>query len=90
MPVRRVILPTDRNHFGFVDRLYVHLNLPRITELHNGGLSVDRIAAELNVHGLAAMNGNAWDAKHVIGIIKRDEQIRASDLVLRLERNRSY
>ena len=32
-------------------------------------------------------NGDDWDAERVIGVIKRDELIRRTDLILRAERS---
>ncbi len=51
MPVRGIIFPTERYHFGFVERLYVHCHLRTITELQNAGLSVHGIAAQMKQMG---------------------------------------
>ena len=58
MPLRGVIFPTDRHCFGFLDRLYVHIYLPRIAELQTTGLSAQGIAAEMNRRGGEATNGD--------------------------------
>ena len=86
MPLRGIVLPTERYHFGFVDRLYLHLHLPKIEALQNAGLSVDAIAADFNRRGMRAMNEIAWDAQGVNFVIKRDKIIRREDLLLRAER----
>jgi hypothetical protein len=59
----------------------MHLNLPNIAELRSAGLSDDSIAVELNRRGLTATNQTPWDAQCVTGVIKRSEQMRASDLI---------
>ena len=64
MPVRGIIFPTERCHFGFVDRLYVHIHLPPISELQNAGLTSFGIAAEMNKRGGKATNRDAWDTQH--------------------------
>src|SRR5208337_946495 len=56
MPVRGIVLPTERCYFGFVDRLYVHIHLPPIMALQNAGLSAHGIAAEMNRRGGKAIN----------------------------------
>ena len=86
MPVRDMISPTERNHYGYVERLYVHVHLPKITELQHNGLSAPEIAAELNRLGITAINGSTWDAQHVLGVVKRNERIRRADEILRAER----
>ena len=32
------------------------------------------------------MNGSAWDAQHVIFVLKRNEQIKRTDAIIRAER----
>jgi hypothetical protein len=54
--------------------------------LQNAGLSAHEIAIELNKRKVAAINGDLWDAQHVILVVVRNEQIRRSDLILRAER----
>jgi hypothetical protein len=83
MPVRGIIFPTERHYFGFVDRLYVHINLPTITELQKAGLSAYEIAAEMNILKRAAINGDAWNGQHVISILKRNELMRRQCQILR-------
>ena len=85
MPLRGVIFPTDRHCFGFLDRLYVHICLPRIAELQTTGLSAQRIAAEMNRRGGKATNGDAWDAQRVTYVIRRDEMICREDAIHRAE-----
>ena len=46
MPVRGIIFPIQRNYYGFLERLFVHIYLPPIAELQNTGLSAHGIAAE--------------------------------------------
>jgi len=87
MPVRGIGFPTERHCFGFVERLYIHLHLPTITELQNAGLSAHEIAVEMNARKRVAINGNAWDTEQVIGVVKRDELIRRADLILRAKRS---
>jgi hypothetical protein len=77
MSMRGVIYPIERHCFGFVDRLFVHGNLPTIRALQNAGLSAHEIAARMNVRHMTAMNGRAWDAQAVMGIIRRDQLIAA-------------
>ena len=85
MPVRGIILPTERHYFGFLDRLYVHIHLPPITELQNTGLSAYRIAAEINRRGSTTTNGDAWGPQRVMYVIKRDEMICLEDAIHRAE-----
>lgn len=89
MPVRGIFFPTERYYFGFVDRLYVHSNLPTITALQNAGLSAHKIATEMTTRHMLSMNGAAWDARTVMGVIKRNELIRRMDMILRAERQLS-
>ena len=76
MPVRGIIFPTERNYYGFVERLFVHFYLPPIAKLQNTGLSANGIAAELNRGGSKTTDGRAWDAQRVMNVIGRDEMIR--------------
>jgi hypothetical protein len=77
MPVRRVVLRLNHSYYGFTDRLSVYGYLPRINNRLNAGLSPREIAVEL---------GSDWDARRVLGVIRRDEEIRRSDAILRAER----
>jgi hypothetical protein len=86
MPLRGIVLPSERYYFGFTDRLYVYSHLPKITALQSAGLSVEEIAADFNRHGRWAMNRTAWDAQSVMCVIKRDKFIRREDLLRRAER----
>lgn len=86
MPLRGIILLTDGHCFGFIERLYVHLHLPKITALQNAGLSAEEIALDLNRCGLDRMTDSAWNAQGVMSVIKRDSLIRRHDLLVRAER----
>jgi len=79
MQVRGVALLTDRPYFGFVERLYVNLHFPTIVKLQNVGLSAREIAEELNKRQVRAINGDAWDAHHVICVVRGEERIRRAD-----------
>ena len=83
--MRGIIFLTERHYFGFVERLFVHIYLPPITDLQNMGLPAHRIAAELNRRGSTTTNGDAWDAQRVMYVIKRDEMIRREDAIRRAE-----
>src|ERR1700722_4479771 len=48
MPVRRIILKSDLNHYGFVDRLWASEYFSTIIKRQNAGLSANEIAAEMN------------------------------------------
>ncbi len=65
MPIKGIVLPVDTQHFGFLERLYVSLHLPRITDLQNAGLRAEEIAVQLNRWGSFAINGHAWSAERV-------------------------
>jgi hypothetical protein len=84
MPGRGVVFP-EMHQFGFVERLYVHLHLPEITRLQNVGLSAREIAADMNARKRVAINGNVWNAEHVIGIVNRNELIQRTDLIIRVQ-----
>jgi hypothetical protein len=102
MPVRRVVLPPDASglfftpknydpfagipHYGFVERLYVNVHLPKIAPLFSAGRSADEIATVLNRSGSRAMNGVRWSADSVRGIVRRDEAIREADLEVKRRR----
>jgi hypothetical protein len=83
MPLRGIVFPIEPNYFGFVDRLYVHTYVAQITRLQNNGLSLYEIAAGMNKQKLPVMNGRAWNAQRVLGILKRHEQIQCVDAFIR-------
>src|SRR5271169_2448575 len=85
MPLRGIIIPTDRHYFGFLERLFVHIYMPPIAKLQNTGLSAHGIAAELNRRGSKTTDGDAWDAQRVMSVIRRDEMIRREDAFPRAE-----
>lgn len=86
MPVRGIAIPPGALHFGFVDRMYVHLHLPKITPMQNEGLSLHQIAGELNRRGPRPMIDRPWDAQFVISVLRRNEQIKRADAYLRATR----
>lgn len=86
MPVQGIVFPTERNYYGFLERLYVHANLPTIVELQHGGLSAHGVAAVMNSRGRKSINGDAWDAQRVIGVLTRNEKIRREDAIRRAEK----
>jgi hypothetical protein len=83
MPLRGMVLPAERYCFGFVERLYIHLHLPKITALQTAGLSVHEIAADFNRRGSRTINGASWNSEGVNFVINRDKLIRHEDLVAR-------
>jgi hypothetical protein len=85
MPVRGIILLTEVPQFGFTERLYVHLHLPKIIKLQNAGLSAHEIAAAMNAL-IGFTFGGAWDAGQVMGVLKRNEQIQRTDTIVRAHR----
>jgi hypothetical protein len=84
MPLRGIVLSPAAFHFGYCERLSVHLHLPKITQLQNEGLSLRQIASELNRRGPEPWVDGPWDLQFVISILKRDEQIKQADKYLRL------
>jgi hypothetical protein len=86
MSLRGIVLSPAALHFGFCDRLYVHLHLPKITQLQNEGLSLQEVASELNRRGPKPWIDGPWDLQFVTSILKRDEQIKRADAYLRLKR----
>ena len=86
MPLRGIILPPAALHFGFCERLSVHLHLPKITQLQNEGFSLHQIANELNGRGPNPWIDGPWDLQFVTGVLRRDEQIKRADEYLRLRR----
>ena len=90
MPLKGIALLSEkhrfeRHYYGFVERLYVHSNLPTIVKLQNAGLSLNEVAAFMNGEGRRSVNGTEWDSQRVIDVIKRDESIRREDAVRRAE-----
>jgi hypothetical protein len=84
MPIRGVVFSPEMCHFGFVERLYVHLHLPEITLLQNAGLSAHDIAADMNARNKTGfIFGDAWDGEQVIGLLKRHQLIQRTDLTRR-------
>ena len=64
MPVRAV--GRGAQHYGSVQRLFIHCLTPNLSELSRAGISAYGIAAELNRRKVSAMNGVPWDAASVI------------------------
>jgi hypothetical protein len=84
MPIRGVVFSPEMYHFGFVERLYVHLHLPEITRLQNAELSAREIAADMNARNRTGFKyAGSWDANQVIGLLKRHHFIRRTDLTRR-------
>jgi hypothetical protein len=83
MPIKGAVLLPDIRYFGFVDRLYVHINLPPILTLQQQGRTAHEIAATMKA---SAMNGRPWDAHAVMAVIERDRIIRRDDARRREER----
>ena len=84
MPVRGVH-EIERHHYGFVERFYVHANLPTIIKLEDVGLTAHGIAAAMTECGRTSMNGESWDADRVLGVLTRDRNIRQGDAIRRAE-----
>ena len=84
MPLRGIVLSPEAFHFGYGERLSVHLHLPKITQLQDEGLSLHEIASKLNRRGPKPWVDGPWDLQFVISILKRDEQIKQADGYLRL------
>jgi hypothetical protein len=86
MPVRRIILKSDVNYYGFVDRLWASQSFSTIIERQNAGLSANEIAAEMNAKGYTyPWHGETpeWDARRVLGKIRHNEDIRRTDTIIR-------
>jgi hypothetical protein len=81
-----IILPIERNYYGYVDRLYVHLHLSKIKPLQNEALSLHQIASELNRRGSKPMIDGPWTVQFVTSILNRNEQMKRADAYLRLKR----
>jgi len=86
MPVRIVPPVAKPQYYGFCERLYVAGHLPIIRRFQNAGFSSQEIAAELNARGWRSINGWAWDAHGVVGVVEEDRRIRESDVMLRAQR----
>ena len=85
MPIRGIILPVERNYYGFCDRLGNSMYFSKITRLQDAGLSAHDVATELNRQRWPNDN-NVWDTKKVMGVIWVEADIRRNDLIWRLER----
>ena len=86
MQLRGIVLSPAAFHFGYCERLLVHLHLPKITQLQNEGLSLHQIASELDTGGPEPWVDGPWDLQFVIFVLKRNEQIKQADEYLRLRR----
>jgi hypothetical protein len=74
------------NYYGYVQRVYAQGYAATILRLQDAGLSMHEVAAELNTHSGRAMNGAAWDAGRVLGVLRLNEAIHRNDAILREER----
>ena len=86
MPVRRIILKSDLNYYGFVDRLWASSFYSTIIERQNAGLSANEIAAEMNAKGYKypwAGETPEWNARRVLEKIQHNEAIRRTDTIIR-------
>ena len=86
MPVRGIIYPIEQHQYGFVERIYVHSNLPMINKLQHAGLNAYEIAAMMNIQGRTSRNGESWNADRVLGVLTRDRNIRQEDAIRRAEK----
>ena len=86
MPLRGIIYPAQGNYYGYVHRVYAHGYAATILRLQDVGRSMHEVAAELNTHSCRAMNGAAWDAGRVLGVLRLVEAIHRNDAILRAER----
>jgi hypothetical protein len=77
MPIR-ALGPVGPQHYGWVQRVFIHTLTPHLSELTRAAMSAYGIAAELNRRKVSAMNGVPWDA---------DSLISAKDLMKILEPN---
>jgi len=86
MPVRRIILKSDVNYYGWIDRLWASQYFSTITERQNVGLSANEIASEMNAKGYTYPwheETPEWDARRVLGKIRHNEDIRRTDTIIR-------
>jgi hypothetical protein len=86
MPVRRIILKSDVNYYGWIDRLWASQYLSTIMERQNAGLSANEIAAEMNAKEYSYSSPGEtteWDARRVLGKIRHNEDIRRTDTIIR-------
>jgi hypothetical protein len=84
MPVRVLIRPIQMYQHGFCTRLYVSFHLPEITRLQSAGLSAAEIATDLSARNRPTFTiSEPWDAGQVMGILRTNEQIQQTDLILR-------
>jgi hypothetical protein len=65
MPVH-ALGPVGPQHYGGVQRVFLHCVTPDLSELTRAGMSAYRIAAELNRRKVSAVNGVPWDVASVI------------------------
>jgi hypothetical protein len=65
MPVR-ALGPVAPQHYGWVQRVFIHGVTPHLSELTRAGMSAYGTAAELNRRKVSAINGVPWDADSVI------------------------
>ena len=89
MPVRRIILKSDVNYYGWIDRLWASQYFSTILERQNAGLSANEIAAAMNAMGYKYPwlgETPEWDARRVLGKIRYNEDIRRTDAIIRLLR----
>ena len=88
MPVRRMILKSDLNYYGWIDRLWASGYYSTIIERQNAGLSANEIAAELNEARRRDKDPSPpmktdWDARLVFEKIRSNEAIRRTDAINR-------
>lgn len=86
MPLRGLVLPPERYQFGFVQRLYVSVNMAAIRELQRKGLSLAEIPAEFNRRGKRAINGLRWDDELLGNVVRGETVIQREDALIRAER----
>jgi hypothetical protein len=87
MPVRRILLKSDVNYYGWIDRLWASQYFSTIIERQNAGLSAKEIAAEMNAKGYKPPSAGPgetteWDARRVLGKIRHNEDIRRTDTII--------
>jgi len=65
MPVH-ALGPVGPQHYGWVQRVFLHCVTPDLSELTRARMSAYGIAAELNRRKVSAVNGVPWDVASVI------------------------